>query len=115
VAHAYPGTELYEYVVQNGFMVSSNMVDEGGHQLAHIRYPDLSAYEILAAVHHFYDEYYSRPKVVFRFLKKAAFDRHERKRLYKDAKAFLKLRSQRNGLVKKHAENASREQGGTSA
>ena len=108
MAHAYPGTELYEYVVKNGFMVSSNMVDEGGHQLAHIQYPGLSADEILAAVHRFYDEYYFRPKVVFRILKKAAFDRHERKRLYKDAKSFLKLRSQRNGLVKKHAKKASR-------
>jgi hopanoid biosynthesis associated radical SAM protein HpnJ len=109
VAHAYPDTELYDYVVKNGFMVSSNMVDEGGHQLAHIQYPGLSADEILAAVHRFYDEYYFRPKVVFRILKKAAFDGHERKRLYKDAKTFLKLRSQRNGLVKKHAEKASRD------
>ena len=107
VAHAYPGTQLYEYVVKNGFMVSSSMVDEGGHQLAHIQYPGLSSDEILAAVHQFYDEYYFRPKVVFRILRKAAFDRYARKRLYKDAKTFLKLRSQRNGLVKKHAKNAS--------
>jgi radical SAM superfamily enzyme YgiQ (UPF0313 family) len=107
VAHAYPGTELYDHVVKNGFMVSSStMVDEGGHQLAHIQYPGLSADEVLTAVHRFYDEYYFRPKTVLRILKRAAFDGHERKRLYRDAKAFLKLRSARNQLVKKHAKEA---------
>ncbi len=63
--------------------------------------------DILSAVHRFYDEYYFRPKAVFRILRKAAFDGHERKRLYKEAKTFLKLRSQRNKMVKKHAEAAA--------
>ena len=108
VAHAYPGTELYDHAVKNGFIVGDNkMVDDGGHQLAHIQYPGLPADDILSAVHRFYDEYYFRPKAVFRILKKAAFDGHERKRLYKEARTFLKLRSARNKMVKKHAaENA---------
>src|SRR5947199_10160229 len=76
------------------------MVDAGGHQLAHIEYPGLPADEILHSVHQFYDEYYFRPKAVFRILRKAAFDSSERKRLYKDARSFLKLRSARNKLVK---------------
>jgi hopanoid biosynthesis associated radical SAM protein HpnJ len=97
VAHAYPGTELYDYAVQNGFMVGDNkMVDEGGHQLAHIQYPGLPADEILDAVHRFYDEYYFRPKAIYRILRKAAFDSNDRKRLYKEAKSFLKLRASRN-------------------
>ena len=108
VAHAYPGTELYDYAVKNGFMVKdSQMVDEGGHQLAHIQYPGLPADDILAAVHRFYDEYYFRPKAVFRILRKAAFDGHERKRLYKEAKTFLKVRAMRNKLVKKHHDDAA--------
>jgi len=94
--------------VKNGFIVGDNkMVDDGGHQLAHIQYPGLPADEILSAVHRFYDEYYFRPRAVYRILKKAAFDGHERKRLYKEARTFLKLRSQRNKLVKKHAEQAA--------
>jgi hopanoid biosynthesis associated radical SAM protein HpnJ len=108
VAHAYPGTELYDYAVKNGFMVGDNkMVDEGGHQLAHIQYPGLPADDIMSAVHRFYDEYYFRPKAVFRILRKAAFDSNDRKRLYKEAKTFLKLRSARNKMVKKHAEAAA--------
>jgi hopanoid biosynthesis associated radical SAM protein HpnJ len=110
VAHAYPGTELYDYAVKNGFIVGDNkMVDEGGHQLAHIEYPGLPADEILSAVHRFYDEYYFRPKAVFRILKKAAFDSNDRKRLYKEAKTFMKLRSARNKLVKKHSDDAAAE------
>jgi len=105
VAHAYPGTELYDYAVKNGFMVSTNkMVDEGGHQLAHIQYPGLPADVILSEVHRFYDEYYFRPKAAFRILRKAAFNGDERRRLYKEAKTFLKLRSARNKLTKNHAE-----------
>ena len=104
VAHAYPGTELYDYGVKNGFMVSgSKMVDDGGHQLVQMQYPELPGDDILAAVHRFYDEYYFRPRAVFRILKKAAFDSSERKRLYKEAKSFLKLRAARNKMVKKHA------------
>jgi hypothetical protein len=90
--------------VKNGFMVStSKMVDEGGHQLAHIEYPGLPADEILAAVHRFYDEYYFRPRAVFRILRKAAFNGQERRRLYKEAKTFLKVRAMRNKLVKHRA------------
>src|SRR6266481_4421588 len=100
VAHAYPGTELYDYAVKNGFMVADNkMVDEGGHQLAHIPYPGLPAAEILDAVHRFYDEYYFRPKAAFRILRKAAFHSGDRKRLYKEAKAFLKTRAMRHKWV----------------
>jgi len=101
VAHAYPGTELYDYAVKNGFIVAdTNMVDEGGHQLAHIQYPGLPADEILDSVHHFYDEYYFRPKAIFRILKKAAFNGDDRKRLYREARAFLKVRAMRHKWVK---------------
>ncbi len=105
VAHAYPGTELYDYAVKNGFMVGDNkMVDEGGHQLAHIQYPGLPADDILESVHRFYDEYYFRPKAVFRILRKAAFNKVDRKRLYKEAKNFLKVRAMRHKWVKDKRE-----------
>ena len=99
VAHAYPGTELFEYAVKNGFMSNHKMVDEGGHQLAHIEYPGLSSEEILDSVHRFYDEYYFRPRAIFRILRKAVFNSDERKRLYVEGKTFMKLRSQRHKWV----------------
>ena len=107
VAHAYPGTELYDYAIKNNFLAKGSMVDEGGHQLAHIEYPGLPADEVLESVHRFYDEYYFRPKAVFRIVRKAFFDSDERKRLYKEARTFLKVRSMRNKLVKDKARNAA--------
>ncbi len=111
VAHAYPGTELYEYAVKNNFLAKGSMVDESGHQLAHIEYPELPADEVLESVHRFYDEYYFRPKAAFRILRKAVFDSDERKRLYKEARAFMKLRSSRNKLVKENARKAAQKGG----
>ena len=109
VAHAYPGTEMYDFAIKNGFVVPGTaMVDKAGHQVAHIKYPNIDPEEILESVHSFYDEYYFRPKAIFRILKSAAFKGEERKRLYKEAKSFLTLRAARKKYVKeKRAGNAS--------
>jgi hopanoid biosynthesis associated radical SAM protein HpnJ len=106
IAHAYPGTELYDYAKQNGFIVNDGqMVDAGGHQVAHIEYPGLPREHVLEMVHRFYDEYYFRPKAIFRIVRKAAFDSSDRKRLYKEAKDFLRVRAQRNRAVKEAKQN----------
>jgi len=101
LAHAYPGTELYDFAIKNGFVVQGQqMVDEGGHQMAQLEYPTLPADEVMEAVHRFYDEYYFRPKAIFRIVKKAVFNGEERRRLYKEAKGFMALRAKRNEWVK---------------
>jgi hopanoid biosynthesis associated radical SAM protein HpnJ len=105
VAHAYPGTEMFDYAVRNGFLANKEMVDAGGQQLAHIEYPGLPADEIIEAVHRFYDEYYFRPKAVFRILRKAVFDASERKRLYVEAKAFLRTRANRKRWVREQRQH----------
>jgi radical SAM superfamily enzyme YgiQ (UPF0313 family) len=100
IAHAYPGTEFYDYAKANGFIVNTQaMMDEGGHQMAHIEYPGLPTDYVMEMVHRFYDEYYFRPKAAFRVVWKAVVNR-DVPRLYVEAKAFLKLRSQRNKMVK---------------
>jgi len=50
-------------------------------------------------VHRFYDEYYFRPKAAMRVIWKAIVNR-DVPRLYVEAKSFLKLRAQRNKIVK---------------
>ncbi|ABF41320.1 Fe-S protein, radical SAM family [Candidatus Koribacter versatilis Ellin345] len=102
IAHAYPGTELYDYAKANGFIVQEGaaMVDDQGHQVAMIEYPGLPRDYVMEMVHKFYDEYYFRPKAIFRIVRKAVFNNVERKRLYKEAKDFMKLRSVRNKAVK---------------
>ena len=98
IAHAFPGTEFYEYAKVNGFITNENMADAGGHQMAHIEYPGLPVEYVLEMVHRFYDEYYFRPKAAFRVVWKAIVNR-DVPRLYVEAKSFLKLRAQRNKMV----------------
>jgi hopanoid biosynthesis associated radical SAM protein HpnJ len=101
LAHAYPGTELYDYAKSNGFILhEKNMADDGGHQLAMIEYPNLPRDYALDAVHRFYDEYYFRPKAVWRIVKKAMKDSNDRKRLYREAREFMSLRSKRAKVAK---------------
>src|SRR6202521_3835221 len=42
MAHAYPGTELYDQGMREGFLAGEAITDEGGHQLPHLEYPHLS-------------------------------------------------------------------------
>ena len=114
VAHAYPGTEFYEFAEKGGYITNTeDLVDLGGHQVAHIQYPGLPADYVMEMVHKFYDEYFIyRPKMWVPIVAKAMLKSEERKRLFKEAKEFLKLRAARNKAVKEarakqHAETAA--------
>ena len=67
--------------------------------MAHIEYPGLPTDYVMEMVHRFYDEYYFRPKAAARVIWKAIVNR-DVPRLYVEAKSFLKLRAQRNKMVK---------------
>jgi hopanoid biosynthesis associated radical SAM protein HpnJ len=95
LAHAMPGTELHDTMSKEGFLRIEALADTNGHQLPHIEYPHLSKADMMSGVNRFYDEYYFRPKVVWRIVKEALWDGHERKRLYAEATEFLKLRAER--------------------
>ncbi|HUK43545.1 MAG TPA: hopanoid biosynthesis associated radical SAM protein HpnJ, partial [Candidatus Bathyarchaeia archaeon] len=117
LAHAYPGTELYDFAKANGFLMNegSEMVDAMGHQVAMIEYPGISRDYILEMVHRFYDEYYFRPKAIFRIVRKAAFNSVDRKRLFREAKSFMKLRAARNRSVQESRSSAAAPPSGTGA
>ena len=109
IAHAFPGTEFYDFAKQHGYITNdAKMVDEGGHQLAHIEYPGLPTEYVLEMVHRFYDEYYFRPKAAFRVVWKAIVNR-DVPRLYVEAKSFMKLRSERNKMVRQSKSTKARE------
>ena len=103
VAHAYPGTELYDYAAKNGYLASETRADGGGHQLPHLTYPGLSLEEMMAGMNRFYDSYYLRPRVVWRIVRKALWDSHERKRLYDEAVEYLRIRAERWRYVRNGA------------
>ncbi|HUJ20535.1 MAG TPA: hopanoid biosynthesis associated radical SAM protein HpnJ [Bryobacteraceae bacterium] len=106
IAHAFPGTELHEYGVQNG-LINISMADEAGHQLPNITYPGLDNAELMDAVEQFYGEYYFRPRVIWRVVRKAIFNSHERRRLTKEAREYMALRSKRKRYVSDQREAAT--------
>ena len=108
IAHAYPGTEFYDYAKKNALVNIGSMSDEQGHQLPNVIYPGiLDEAEMVEWVERFYGEYYFRPKAAWRIVRKAIFDGKERKRLYKEATEYLALRSKRKQYVAdKRAANA---------
>ncbi len=107
IAHPYPGTEFYDYVQQNNLITLDSMTDDTGHQLPNIKYGELDEAEILDWVEKFYDEYYFRPKVAWRIVRKAVFDGAERRRLYKEAREYLALRSKRQKFVEERRGQAA--------
>ena len=109
IAHPYPGTEFMDYVKKNGLITIDSMTDDQGHQLPNIHYPGLDRAELVDWVERFYGEYYFRPKAAWRVMRKAVFDSDERKRLYKEAREYLALRSKRKRFVaeqRKHNPSA---------
>ncbi|MGH9619523.1 MAG: hopanoid biosynthesis associated radical SAM protein HpnJ, partial [Bryobacteraceae bacterium] len=109
IGHPYPGTEFYDYVDRNGLIqIDSSMTDEAGHQLPNYQYPGLDRGELVEWVERFYGEFYFRPKVVMRLVSKAVFDSGERRRLIKEAREYLALRSKRKQFVKNHRQDKDR-------
>ena len=53
-------------------------------------------------VERFYGEYYFRPRVVWRIVRKAIFNSDERKRLTKEAREYMALRTKRKKFVADH-------------
>ncbi len=101
MAHAYPGTELYDQGAREGFLRTEAVTDASGHQLPHLEYPGLTREYMMAAVNRFYDSYYFRPRVAWRIVRDALWDSHERKRLYHEAVDFMKLRHDRWKVARK--------------
>src|SRR5882724_8569964 len=98
IAHPYPGTEFFDYVKKNDLITIDMMTDESGHQLPNIIYPGLNRGELVEWVEKFYGEYYFRPKAAWRVVSKAIANGDTR-RLYKEAREYLALRSKRKRFV----------------
>ncbi|MBX9600092.1 MAG: hopanoid biosynthesis associated radical SAM protein HpnJ [Bryobacteraceae bacterium] len=107
IAHPYPGTEFYDYMNKNGLITIDSMTDDKGHQLPNITYPGLDRGELVDWVERFYGEYYFRPKAAWRIVRKALFNGDDRKRLYKEAREYMALRSKRKQFVEEQRRMTS--------
>ncbi len=77
LAAPYPGTELYDQAIANGWLESRDAapVRRHGYQDAVLRYPDLDREDMLEAVDRFYRSYFLRPKPILRILKTMLADK----------------------------------------
>jgi hopanoid biosynthesis associated radical SAM protein HpnJ len=64
LAAPYPGTELYQQAVQNGWLEADRLVGDNGVQIASLSYPHLSREEIFGSLEEFYKRFYFRPKKI---------------------------------------------------
>lgn len=104
IAHPYPGTEFHNYATQNNLISIGNIVDEHGNQLPKVVYENLNEAELMDWVERFYSEYYFRPKVVWRMVSKVIFNSHDRKRLMKEAREYMALRTRRRKFIAEQRE-----------
>ena len=95
VASPFPGTEFYEWCVENGYLLTDDpneYLDENGHQKSIIRYDGLSEEEITEEVNSILKDYYLSPSyinlAIRQIIRKNGFD--ELKRLTYSAKMFLR-------------------------
>ncbi len=94
VCSPFPGTELYEWCRENGYLLTDDpneYLDEQGHQKAIISYPQLSKEEMVKKVDEILKEYYMSlsyvPLALRQVLRRNGFD--EFKRLWRSTKMFL--------------------------
>jgi hopanoid biosynthesis associated radical SAM protein HpnJ len=116
LGHAFPGTEFYEFAKNNGRVSVDSMTDAAGHQLPNVIYPGiLDRRELMDWVERFYSEYYFRTRIVWRVVRKAIFNNSERRRLYKEAREYMALRSKRKKYIagETDAQEVSGSGGGT--
>ncbi len=89
IASPYPGTELYQQALDNGWFVTSDLVSQCGVQQASLQYQDLTKQEIFDSVETFYHQFYLRPKPVMRILWTMMKDKEVCKRRLREAREFF--------------------------
>ena len=89
LAAPYPGTELYQQAMDNGWMDGRKLVRGTGIQTCSLCYPNLTTDEIEEAVERMYRRFYFRFKPIFRMVREMATDQHVLTRRLREGREFL--------------------------
>jgi radical SAM superfamily enzyme YgiQ (UPF0313 family) len=100
IAAPYPGTELYNQAVANGWMDGNILVAGSGIQTSTLRYPDLSPDEIEDAVERMYRRFYFRWKPIFRIVREMATDRQMMVRRLREGQEFFSYLRERKEIAR---------------
>ena len=108
IAAPYPGTELYDQAVRNGWMAREGMVSISGIQTSTLCYPDLSTAEIEDAVARMYRAFYFRPGPITRIVREMVTDRQMLvRRLREGGEFFSYLRERKEQAGSRRSEAAA--------
>lgn len=89
IAAPFPGTELYEQAVQNGWFNNKILLSESGIQTTSLSYPNLPTDEIEEAVERMYRRFYFRLKPIFRMFREMSTEKHMLVRRLREGREFL--------------------------
>ena len=103
IAAPYPGTELYDQALANGWFTNQSMVAKSGIQTSTLEYPSLSSAEIEDAVERMYRQFYFRPKAILPIVREMLADRQMMVRRLREGVEFFSY------LRERHQNAASRE------
>jgi len=105
IAAPYPGTELYDQAMANGWFAREDLIAGTGIQTSTLQYEKMSTADIEEAVAQMYKEFYLRPKVYGRMLAEMLTDRQMiRRRLREGQEFFSYMRERKVESRKRHAE-----------
>ena len=106
IAAPFPGTELYDQAVRNGWLNNNVLLADSGIQMSTLSYPGLTIDEIEEAVERMYRRFYFHPKPILRMLREMATDGHLLVRRLREGKEFLDYLGARKkmGNGRKHQE-----------
>jgi hopanoid biosynthesis associated radical SAM protein HpnJ len=91
LAAPYPGTELYQQAVDNGWFVDSGLVAEDGVQVSSLEYPGLSHREIFESLEKFYKRFYFRPRKIAEMTLEMLSSAEMMKRRLREGAEFLRF------------------------
>lgn len=89
IAAPYPGTELYDQALTNGWFARDGLIASSGIQTSTLQYENMSAAEIEDAVEQMYRRFYFRPKVYARMLAEMLTDRQMLVRRLREGREFF--------------------------
>lgn len=96
IASPYPGTELYQQALDNGWFTNGNLVATSGIQMSTLQYPNLSAGEIEDAVEQMYRRFYFRPGAIIPIVKEMLLDPQMLVRRLREGREFMAYLNERH-------------------
>jgi len=98
LAAPYPGTEMYQQAIDNGWFDGDPVVNKDGIQVPALRYPGLSPDQMNELQKQFYGRFYRQPRVIWRFIKEMATDREVLVRRLREGREFLDFFKQKDAV-----------------